>query len=234
MRKQKSGISVMLRLLVVITGTFLLSFTYYHINYQNHLTEGGFVGLSLLGKYVLGWSPTITILVLDIPVLVLAFVLKGKAFVCHTFVSVISYTLFYGLMEAYSPIVVDLRDNLAVAALLSGLLTGLGAGLIIRAGGASGGDDILSLLVSEWRGIKVGTVFIIMDVAVLMLSLFYMPLRETLFTVMAVVVAGQLITVVTSVGRPRTSANPRKERRRRKAERKVAVSERAAGDQAAM
>lgn len=233
MRNQKSGMSVMLRLLVVITGTFLLSFTYYHINYQNHLTEGGFVGLSLLGKYVLGWSPTITILVLDIPVLVLAYVLKGKAFVCHTFVSVISYTLFYGLMEAYSPLVVDLRDNLAVAALLSGLLTGIGAGLIIRAGGASGGDDILSLLVSEWRGIKVGTVFIIMDVAVLMLSLFYMPLRETLFTVMAVVVAGQLITLVTSVGRPRTAGIPHKERRR-KTKRKVAVSERAAGDQAAM
>jgi uncharacterized membrane-anchored protein YitT (DUF2179 family) len=209
MRKHNNGVSLLLRLAVILSGTFLLAFTYYHINYQNHLTEGGFVGLSLLGKYVLGISPSLSILILDIPVLLIALIFKGKSFVCNTFVSVGAFTVFYGLMERYSGWVIDLQDNLPLAALLSGVLTGLGSGMVLRGGGASGGDDILSLLISEWKGIKVGTVFILMDVIVLALSLFYMPLKETLYTVMAVVVAGYVITFTTSLGRPKLGKAPK-------------------------
>ncbi|CQR57166.1 YitT family protein [Paenibacillus riograndensis] len=208
MRKQDSGMGMPLRLTIILSGTLLLAFTYYHINYQNHLTEGGFVGLSLLGKYVLGISPSLTILILDIPVLLIAMIFKGRAFVLNTFISVGAFTVFYSLMERYSGWVINLQDNLPLAALLSGVLTGLGAGMVLRGGGASGGDDILSLLISEWKGIKVGTVFILMDVIVLALSLFYMPLKETLYTVMAVVVAGYVITFTTSLGRPKLGKAP--------------------------
>lgn len=209
MKKQDSGMRLPLRLIIILSGTFLLAFTYYHINYQNHLTEGGFVGLALLGKYVLGISPSLSTLILDIPVLLIALIFKGKSFVVNTFISVGAFTVFYGLMERYSGWVIDLQDNLPLAALLSGVLTGLGAGMVLRGGGASGGDDILSLLISEWKGIKVGTVFILMDVIVLALSLFYMPLKETLYTVMAVVVAGYVITFTTSLGRPKLSKAPK-------------------------
>jgi len=210
MRKHNNGVTnLLLRLAVILSGTLLLAFTYYHINYQNHLTEGGFVGLSLLGKYVLGISPSLSILILDIPVLLIAWFFKGKTFVCKTFISVGAFTIFYGLMERYSGWIIDLQNNLPVAALLSGVLTGLGAGMVLRGGGASGGDDILSLLISEWKGIKVGTVFILMDVVVLALSLFYMPLKETLYTGMAVVVAGYVITFTTSVGRPKLQKMPK-------------------------
>ncbi|MEK3792411.1 YitT family protein [Paenibacillus sp. FSL R7-0204] len=209
MRKQDSGMSLPLRLAIILTGTLLLAFTYYHINYQNHLTEGGFVGLSLLGKYVLGISPSLSILILDIPVLIIAIIFKGKSFVVNTFISVVAFTVFYGLMERYSGWVIDLQDNLPLAALLSGVLTGLGAGMVLLGGGASGGDDILSVLISEWKGIKVGTVFILMDVIVLAFSLFYMPLRETLYTVMAVVVAGYVITFTTSLGRRKLVQAPK-------------------------
>ncbi|WP_151734279.1 YitT family protein [Paenibacillus tengchongensis] len=209
MRKDNGGMPMPLRLTMILLGSFLLAFTYYHINYQNHLTEGGFVGLSLLGKYVLGISPSLSILIMDIPVLIIAMLFKGKTFVCNTFISVGAYTLFYGLMERYSGWVIDLHDNLPVAALISGVLTGLGAGLVLRGGGASGGDDIFAVLISEWKGIKVGTVFILMDVAVLALSLLYVPLKETLFTVMAVVVAGYCVTFTTTVGRRKLVKAPK-------------------------
>ncbi|AIQ37079.1 membrane protein [Paenibacillus sp. FSL R5-0345] len=209
MRNHNYGVNVLLRLTVILFGTFLLAFAYYHINFQNHLSEGGFVGLSLLGKYVLGISPSISTLLLDVPVLLIAWMFKGKAFVCNTFVSVGAFTIFYGLMERYSDLVINLQGNLALAALLSGVLTGLGAGIILRSGGASGGDDILSLLISEWKGIKVGTVFIMLDVIVLALSLFYMPVKETMYTVMAVVVAGYVITFTTSLGKPKLVKAPK-------------------------
>lgn len=172
----------------------MLAFAYYHINFQNHLSEGGFVGLSLLGKYVLGINPALSMLLLDIPVILVAMLLKGRKFVMNTLIATFSFSIFYELLERYSTLVIDLHNNLLFAAVLSGLVTGFATGLVLRFGGATGGDDILTLLISRWSGLKVGTVFILMDAFVLLLSLFYLPLKETLFTILAVGIAGRTIT----------------------------------------
>lgn len=191
---------MMYTMLAMLFGTFLLAFTYYHINFQNHLSEGGFMGLALLGKYTLNIPPALSMLLMDIPVLVVAWFLKGRKFILNTMIASGMFTFFYAMMERYSPLVIDLNHNLWVAAILSGLLTGFGAGIVLRFGGATGGDDAISVLVSEWSGMKVGTVFFLMDAVVLLLSLFYMPLIETLYTILAVSIAGQMITITATYG----------------------------------
>lgn len=204
MRKKDHLISKFSSIAMMLFGTFLLAFAYFHINFQNHLSEGGFVGLSLLGKYVLGVNPALSTLLLDIPIILIAMFLKGRKFVMNTLLATLSFSIFYELFERYSTLVIDLRDNLLLAALLSGLVTGFATGLVLRFGGATGGDDILSLLISRWSGLKVGTVFILLDAAVLLLSLFYMPLKETLFTILAVGIAGQTITLTVSFRKGKT------------------------------
>ncbi|WMT42574.1 YitT family protein [Paenibacillus sp. D2_2] len=189
------------QLLVLMFGTFLLAFTYYHINFQNGLSEGGFVGLALLGKYSFNLPPALSMLALDALVMIVAIFFKGWKFIANTIFSSVLFSAFYELFERFSPLSMNLTDNLPLAALLSGLLTGLGAGLVLRAGGASGGDDILALMLSQCSGIKIGTMFILLDAVVLMLSLFYLPFKETMFTIMAVLIAGKMITWTVQYGR---------------------------------
>ncbi|RCX23093.1 putative 5xTM membrane YitT family protein [Fontibacillus phaseoli] len=189
------------QLLTMLFGSFLLAFTYYHINFQNGLSEGGFVGLALLGKYLFDLPPALSMIVLDVPIFILALFLKGRKFIVNTLVASMAFSVFYELCEQFSPLSMNLGANLPLAALLSGLLTGFGAGLVIRTGGATGGDDILSMMINQWSGIKIGTVFIMMDAVVLMVSLLYLPLKETLFTIMAVLIAGKMITWTVTYGR---------------------------------
>ncbi|MEF2964518.1 YitT family protein [Paenibacillus sp. M1] len=200
--RKKTGWNVDGRqLLTMLFGSFLLAFTYYHINFQNGLSEGGFVGLSLLGKYLFDLPPALTMIALDIPIFILALFLKGRKFIMNTLIASLSFSAFYELCEQFSPLNMNMGGNLPVAAVLSGLLTGLGAGLVLRTGGATGGDDILSTMISQWSGIKIGTVFMIMDAVVLTVSLFYLPFKETLFTIMAVLIAGKMITWTVDYGR---------------------------------
>lgn len=208
MRKREQLLSTLQHTAVLLFGTLILAFTYYHINFQNHLTEGGFVGLALLGKYVLGLPPALSVLALDIPVMLISLFLKGRKFLVSTMIATTSFSIFYALIERYSVMVIDLHQNLFIAALLSGLLTGFATGIILRVGGASGGDDILSLLISRWSGIKVGTVFFLFDAIVLLFSLFYMPLRETLYTILAVSIAGRMITLTVAYGTKKTTPSP--------------------------
>ncbi|AJS57897.1 YitT family protein [Paenibacillus sp. IHBB 10380] len=209
MRKKEQLISTIQQIAVMLLGTCLLSFTYYHINFQNHLSEGGFVGLALLGKYVLDLPPALSMIILDIPVLLVALFIKGRKFLMNTIIATVSFSIFYEGMERYSTLVIDMQQNLFLAALLSGVMTGFATGLVVRFGGATGGDDILSLLISRWTGMKLGSVFFLLDAIVLLLSIFYLPLRETLYTILAVSVAGKVITLTVTYQRRRT---PRKVR----------------------
>ncbi|MGG3282576.1 YitT family protein [Paenibacillus solani] len=205
MRKRQNTIITMSAMLF---GTFLMAFTYYHINFYNHLSEGGFVGLALLGKYAFDIPPALSMILMDIPVLLIALFIKGRKFILNTVVAASMFTLFYALIERYSTIVIDLGDHLLTAAIVSGILTGFGAGIVLRFGGATGGDDVISVLFSEWSGLKVGTVFFLMDAIVLLLSLFYMPLMETLYTILAVSIAGQVITITVTYGAEKTEKKP--------------------------
>ncbi|WP_229106449.1 YitT family protein [Paenibacillus sp. 1001270B_150601_E10] len=187
----------------MLLGSILLAVSYYHINFQNNLVEGGFVGLALIGKYTLDWSPALTVLMLDIPVFIVAWFLSGRQFILNTAIATGTFSLTYELCERFSPIVLNFGSNMFLAAVLSGLLTGLGAGLVLRFGGATGGDDILALMLSRVSKLSVGTVFILFDVAVLLLSLFFLPLMDILYTILAVSIAGQVITWTMQAGTAR-------------------------------
>jgi len=192
------------KLAIMLLGTFILAFAYYHINFQNHLSEGGFVGLALLGKYATGLSPAIGMLLLDIPVMILAWFIKGWKFMIQALIGVGAFSLFYDGFERYSTLQMSFNGNLWIPAVLSGVLTGVGAGIVLRFGGATGGDDILAVLVSRWKGWKLGTVFFVSDAFVLGLSLFFLPVKETLYTILAVWIASKVITYVVSVPARRT------------------------------
>ncbi len=178
----------------ILIGSFILAFSYYHINFQNHLAEGSFVGLALLGKYAFDISPALTMILLDIPIILIALLVKGRKFIFYTAIGTVSLSIFYELFDTFSLLIIDLGHNMFLAAILSGLTTGFGAGIVLRFGGTTGGDDILSLFLSKLTGISIGTIFIIFDVIVLLLSLFYLPVSDVLYTILAVSVAGKMIT----------------------------------------
>ncbi|ANS74979.1 hypothetical protein AWM70_10505 [Paenibacillus yonginensis] len=196
------------QIIMILTGSILLALTYYHINFQNHLAEGGFVGIALLGKYLFNLPPGLMTILLDLPLMVLAFYLKGRRFIGYMLLGSVSFSAAYEACERYSPITLNLHHNLLVVAILSGLLTGIGAGLVLRGGGACGGDDILALCVSKWTGMKIGTVFILLDAVVLLVSLIFLPLPETLFTVLAVLIAGKIITWIVGFQKKTKPAKP--------------------------
>ncbi|WP_040730063.1 YitT family protein [Paenibacillus dendritiformis] len=189
----------------MLLGSMLLAFSYYHINFQNHLAEGGFVGLALIGKYTFDWSPALTVLMLDIPVFIAAWFFQGRRFIMNTAMATGVFSLTYELCERYSPWVMNFGSNMVLAAVVSGVLTGFAAGIVLRHGGATGGDDIVALFISRWTKLSVGTVFIIIDIVVLLVSLFYLPLWDTLYTILAVSIGGKVITWTVQAGVPRSA-----------------------------
>ena len=92
-----------------------------------------------------------------------------------------------------------------LAIILGGLFVGIGAGLIVRRGGASGGDDALALILHQVTGWKISRAYFFTDFVVLMLSISYIPLRNIFFSLLTVTLSSAVIELLQK-SRQKTSA----------------------------
>lgn len=181
---------------LVLLGATILSFGTFNLNYQNNITEGGILGLLLLFKNLFDISPSITSVVLDFSLFFLGSRFFGKSFMLYSVLSTLTFSITYGIWEAIGPLVPSLSEHMFLASLFAGLFVGVGVGLVVRGGGASGGDDVLALLGSKFTPLKVNWIYMITDFTVLGLSLTYLRFEQIFWSLIAVTVSGKVISLI--------------------------------------
>lgn len=183
-------------ILLIIIGSTILSFGSYNFNYQNNVTEGGVLGVLLLMKNLFDISPSITSLIIDLSLFALGSKFFGKRFLLYSLTATITFSSTYKIWESIGFIVPNLLNNMLLASIFAGLGVGIGVGLVIRGGGASGGDDVIALLGNKFTPLKINHVYLITDIVVLLLSLSYLDFKQIFFSIIAVNISGKIISLL--------------------------------------
>ena len=187
--------------LMALLGSAILAFGLYNIHSISNVTEGGVLGLTLLLQNWLGISPSISGLVLNAACYLLGFSTLGRDFIGYSIVAGGGFSAFYAVCELFPPIWPGIAEMPLLAALAGAAFVGVGVGISVRAGGAPGGDDALAMSVSKLTGVGIQWVYLLSDLIVLGLSLSYIPIRRIVYSLVTVIVSGQLIGVVQSIRR---------------------------------
>lgn len=177
----------------ILVGAAIFSFGLVHFNIQNNLAEGGFTGITLMLYFVYGWSPSITNLLLNIPLFFLGWRLLGRSVFLYTIIGTVGVSLFLWVFQKYQ-IEMPLYEDLFLAALFAGTFIGIGLGIIFRYGGTTGGVDIIARLAHKYLGWTMGRTMFMFDFCVITLSLItYLDYREAMYTLVVVFVGARLI-----------------------------------------
>lgn len=177
---------------LIFVGALIYSLGLNAFLVANHLTEGGFVGISVLLLYKLKWPLGITFLLLNIPVLIPGWRLFGHEFILKTSVGVIAVSLFSWLTAKLQ---VPTTDPL-LGALYAGVVTGLGLGLIFRTGGTTGGADIIARLVRHYWGMSMGKVLFGIDLLVIASAALVIGYQTAMYSLVALFVSSRVIDFV--------------------------------------
>ncbi|MGE6613223.1 YitT family protein [Peribacillus sp. NPDC076916] len=177
----------------ILIGSAIFAFGLINFNMQNNLAEGGFTGITLLLYFLFTFDPSITNLVLNIPLFLVGWKLLGRISFFYTMFGVFSLSLFMSIFQRY-PLKMSLQDDMILASLFAGLFIGIGLGIIFRNGGTTGGVDIIARLVQKYMGWKIGKTIFLFDLAVIGLSwILYLDYREAMYTLLAVFVGAKVI-----------------------------------------
>ena len=189
-----------------VIGGAILAFGLYQIHSISNVTEGGVLGLTLLFQHWLGISPSITGLVLNAACYLFGYKTLGKQFIRNSIIAGTCFSLFYALFEQTPRLWPKISEYPLIASVVGAVFVGIGVGLCVRNNGAPTGDDALAMGLSHILKTKIQWIYLASDMTVLLLSLSYIPLRRILYSLLTVILSGQIIGLTATVKRPPQNA----------------------------
>lgn len=186
----------------------LQAFGMYNIHALSGVTEGGIFGLILLLDHWFGLSPAITSFVLNSSCYLLGWKTLGKSFVGYSLVAAFGYSVTYALCQQFPPLWPGIAEWPLLASILGALFIGVGAGICVRVGGATSGDDALAMSLSRLLHLPIQRIYLASDLIVLALSLSYIPLRRIGYSLLTVILSGQIIGWIQKLPDPRQEELP--------------------------
>ncbi len=189
------------RCALALLGSFILAFGLYNIHSLSGVTEGGALGLTLLLDYWLGISPAISSAVINIICYAVGIKTFGKEFIAYSLISTLGFSATYKICEFFPPVYPDIANYPLIAALLGAVFVGVGVGLCVRVGGAPTGDDALAMSLSNIFKTKIEWIYLISDLAILLLSLTYIPVTKIIYSLITVTLSSKLVGLVQRMGK---------------------------------
>lgn len=177
---------------LILVGTAVMALAIQCIYDRVGLVTGGFTGLTIIIRNITksvisGGIPLwFANIVLNIPVFIYSYVKFGKKFVGRTLFATIMLSVWLYIIPG-----VDLSgDDYLLAALFGGVFTGVGMGIVLRAGATTGGTDMVAALTqTKMRHYSVVQIMQVMDAAIVIAGLYVFGLRSTLYAVVSIFVS---------------------------------------------
>jgi len=188
------------KIILNLVGSAIQAFGLYNVHAMSGVTEGGILGLTLLLNQWFGISPAWSSLILNFICYFIGWRVLGLSFVKYSILAGGSFSVFYWIVEQFPPLWPQLANMPLAAAIAGALFIGIGVGLCVRTGGAPGGDDALGMSVNKLWGWDIRWYYLISDLTVLGLSLTYVPLGRIVYSLITVLLSGQIIGWIQLIG----------------------------------
>lgn len=166
----------------------------------NKIAAGGVSGLATILYYTLqelfGVSVGVGIQTLFFNAILLAVALRarGARYAAKTIYGIVALGLFIELFARVTPTIAS--SDLLLAALYGGAVCGLGVGLVFKAGGNTGGTDIVAQLLSRRLPLGVGQIMLMVDAAVTLLAAIAFGPMLAMYGAVAIFVSSVTIDIV--------------------------------------
>lgn len=179
--------------IIAFLSSAFQAFGMYNIHALADITEGGVLGATLLLQHWFSISPALSGALLNAACYALGWRTLGKTFLFYSLIAAAGFSGGYWICEQFPPLFPEIAVYPLTAAVCGALFIGLGAGLCVRAGGATCGDDALAMSLSHIAKIPIQYIYLVSDLTVLILSLSYIPFRKIVYSLLTVILSGQII-----------------------------------------
>lgn len=188
----KSNFSEILQdFISVLFGVLVAAFALKSFLVPNHFFDGGITGMSLLVHELYHFNLAIVIVLLNLPLIIISYFSVGKNFAKKTFFSVILLGLALWLMPSF-----QITHDKLIVAVFGGAFLGIGVGLVMRAGAALDGIEVLALYTLKKTSFTITEIILGINIVIFSIAALQFGIETSLYSVLTYFAATKTIDYV--------------------------------------
>ncbi|WP_198006938.1 YitT family protein [Desulforamulus reducens] len=192
-KMKQRAVNMIRQFLGITLGAVTMAVSFNALVIPYGLLSGGVGGLSLMGEYLFNLPVSIGMFLLNIPIFLWGLKELNRKFIIS---SLLGTFIMIVALPVTKPYLNTPKIDLFLAAIYSGVVGGLGAGLVFRFGASTGGTDIISMVMKKKKNIGVGTFLFYTNITVLALFIFFFDLKIVMYTAISMWVSGKVTDFV--------------------------------------
>lgn len=191
-KHKKRALAYIKKYLILFIGAVITAVGLEIFLVPNNIIDGGIVGISIMASAMTGQPLGVFLVLLNLPFLYMGYKQIGKTFAFSTLFSIIvlSYWTYY-----FHP-VAEITEDLFLAAIFGGIITGLGVGIIIRNGGSLDGTEIVAIILDRRSGFSVGEIVMFMNLFILSSAGLVFSWDKAMYSLVAYFIIAKVIDIV--------------------------------------
>lgn len=168
---------------MIIVGAFIMGFAIKNMYDPVNLVTGGVSGVAIIMKELVHVPLWVTNTVLNIPLFLAAWKIKGWGFIKRTAVATVALSVsLYVIPETQI-----LMDDIFLAALFGGIISGIGTGLVFMFSATTGGTDMLAALIQrKLRQYSIAQIMQVLDGMVVLAGAAVFGVQYALYALIAI------------------------------------------------
>lgn len=200
------NIDILKDLFLIVVGSFIMAIAYSAFLAPNNIVPGGVYGLSivinhwaksLFGEYANEFQIGRIALLFNIPLFILSARSLGKETAIKTVISFLLIAFFTDLVSDFLGGKALVEGDVILSSFYGGVILGFSVFLVFKAGSTAAGTDTLSRVIAKKYNIKLSTVIIVIDSAIVMLGLIaFGDFRVPLYSWISIFIYGKVIEVL--------------------------------------
>ncbi len=178
----KKSLFVLVGLILTSLGIKLLSDT--------SLIFGGTAGIATIFSYLTSASWGSLFFIVNLPFFFIAIQELGKWFTISSLLSITGISLLREWFDLITPVI---EMNMIFAAIISGLLIGIGVTFVLNNGSSLGGIHILGLYIDKKFGVNRGLILFVCDSMIIIFALALVGWKRALLSILCIFIASNII-----------------------------------------
>ena len=175
-------------ILSILIGNILLAFGVCAFVVPNGIMLGGSTGIALAIQHLIpSMRLSVISAIINVALFLLGLVFLGRKFAATSLLSTILYPIVLAIFETM-PLGDLFQEGIVLSALACAVVFGLGIGMVVRAGGSTGGMDIPPIILQKYKSIPVGTSILFFDSIVVLLQVLLGGIDGILCSLLVIVV----------------------------------------------
>ncbi|MDR1206626.1 MAG: YitT family protein [Peptococcaceae bacterium] len=187
--------SVLLDFTAMIGGCALTAAGLVIFTVPNNIAPGGVSGLATVLAYIVPIGVGVWTLILNIPLFICAWWVMGVKPLIKTLAATVLLSV---MIDLFALILPGYLNNELLSSVLGGVCTGAGIGILFLRGVNTGGTDLLSVMLMRiFPNIRVGTLLILIDAAVVAVAVcVFRDIDIALYSLVTIFVNSKLIDAI--------------------------------------